>query len=196
MYMMRKKKTKIPYLLIILSLLIAAVIVVFTVSIQNSKLIKIEERIKDLEELVTAQHIYRNVIYTEIKENFFVDKRSLFTINYIVTAGVDFSKGLEIKTYKNSIRVRYPKPEILSIDADEGSIDQYFVVERFGKLKQSDYLNIVFDEKDRIREDAINAGILERADKNLKTLITGLLRQGGINNILFDSFQKDVFLED
>ncbi len=156
---------------------------------------KYEERIKNLEELVTVRQIYRNVIYTEIKEKFIVDKRTLFSINYIVTAGVDFSKGLEIEASENRILVSYPYPQIFSVDADESSIDQYFVLQRFGKLKQSDYLNIIFDEKERIRKEALDSGILERADKNLKLLITGLLKEGGIENISFDYSSWEVPLE-
>lgn len=172
----------------ILSLILVSIVVVlFFISLEyrDSKLEVYSNRIRNLEEMVTARQIYRNVIYTEIKENFIVDKRSLFTINYIVTAGVDFSDGIKIDGHMNSIRVTYPYPKIISVDADESSIDEYFSLQRFGKLKQSDYLNILYDEKVRIEEDALKGGILERADRNLQSLISGILKEGGIENIQF-----------
>ncbi len=192
---MKSWKPKKIFIIILFSLSVVLILSVFLINIQDKKLSKYEDRIKRLEELVTARQIYRNVIYSEVRENLIVDKRTLFSINYNITAGVDFSKGLEIKSNNNRIIVKYPYPEILSIDADESSIDQYFALERFGKLKQSDYLGIIYNEKERIGEDAINGGILERADKNLRVLISGLLREGGINNTVFDSFKKDAVFE-
>jgi len=170
-----------------LILVISAVMFFFlSLEYRDRKLESYSDRIKNLEEMVTARQIYRNVIYTEIKENFIVDKRSLFTIDYIVTAGVDFSDGVKIDAENNFVRVTYPYPKIISIDADESSIDEYFTLQRFGKLKQSDYLNLLYDEKIRIEEDALKAGILERADKNLQILISGILEEGGIRKIEFD----------
>jgi hypothetical protein len=161
--------------------------VFLTLGLRDRKLQAYADRIKNLEELVAARHIYRNVIYTETKENFIVDKRALFSINYIVTAGTDLSKGVEIKVTNNSIVLTYPYPEIISIDADENSIDQYFTLERFGKLKQSDYLTILYDEKSRIRDEALEGGILERADKNLQRLFRTILKEGGILDVRFEN---------
>lgn len=186
MEMMRKKISRSTIVFVLI--LIAAALMFFFLSLEyrDRKLETFERRIRNLEELVTARQIYRNVIYTEIKENLIVDKRALFTIDYIVTAGVDLSSGVRILAESNSIKVLYPRPEIFSVDADESSIDEYFSLQRFGKLKQSDYLNILYDEKIRIEEDALNGGILDRADKNLRSLIRSLLKKGGIEEILFE----------
>ncbi len=185
---MRKKKYKISALLISLSLAAAVFIVLYSLSFRNSKLTEFQNRIKGLEELVTVKQTYRNVIYREIKKNLIVDKRTLFSINYIITAGVDLSRGIKIETEGNSVIVEYSYPEIISIDADEESIDQFFVLQRFGKLKQSDYLTQIYEEKERILEESIDSGILQRADKNFRRLIEGLLKQGGIASVVF----KDV----
>jgi Protein of unknown function (DUF4230) len=187
-------KTPLLYALI----LITAAVLFFFLSLEyrDRKLELYSDRIRNLEEMVTARHIYRNVIYTEIKENLIVDKRSLFTIDYIVTAGVDFSGGVKIDTESSTVRITYPYPKILSVDADESTIDEYFSRQRFGKLKQSDYLNLLYDEKSRIEEDALNAGILERADKNLQRLISGILKEGGIEKIRFEYIKGEVGREE
>lgn len=184
---------------IIISLFAIAIALLFfflSLEYRDRKLEAYGERIRNLEEIVTARQIYRNVIYTEIKENFIVDKRSLFTIEYVVSAGVDLSTGVTIDVSNNTVRITYPNPEILSIDADESTIDEYFSLQRFGKLKQSDYLNIIYDEKERIEEDALNGGILERADKNLQNLIKGMLKESGINRFEFNHFKGELFREE
>ena len=183
---MSKKVAGISVIFSLILVICAVLFLFFSLEYRDRKLESYSDRLRNLEEMVTARQIYRNVIYTEIKENFIVDKRSLFTIDYIVTAGVDFSDGIKIDVENSSIRVSYPYPEIISIDADESSIEEYFTLQRFGKLKQSDYLNLLYDEKIRIKEDALKAGILERADKNLQRLISGILKEGGIQKIEFD----------
>lgn len=176
-----------PLFFILLIISTSLILFFISLNLRDRKLDDYAYRIKNLEELVTARHIYRNVIYTETKENFIVDKRALFAINYIVTAGVDFSHGVDLNVRNSSVIVSYPYPQILSIDADESSIDQYFTLERFGKIRQSDYLNILYDEKIRIEEEALDGGILERADKNLQRLITTMLKEGGIEDVRFEN---------
>lgn len=179
---------------IISSLLVMAFAVLFlflSLEYRDRKLDAYGDRIRNLEEIVTARQIYRNVIYTEIKEKIIVDKRSLFTIEYVVSAGVDLSTGVTIDVSGNTVHITYPYPQIFSIDADESSIDEYFSLQRFGKLKQSDYLNIIYDEKDKIEEDSLNGGILDRADKNLQNLITGILKGSGINKIEFNHVKEE-----
>jgi hypothetical protein len=188
-----RKKASFPFLYFILFSVPAVVLVLFiTLEIRDRKIEKAGLRIRNLEELVTARQIYRNVIYSEVKENLIVDKRSLFTINYIVTAGVDLSGGLSLKAESGQVVVSYPSPGILSIDADESSIDEYFALERFGKIRQSDYLDIVFDEKERIRKEALDSELLQRADKNLQRLIRGILEEQGISEIRFDRSDRGV----
>lgn len=184
---MRKKVSYTPLYYLLFALPVVAIIFLVSLEIRDKKLESVNDRIRNLEELVTARQVYRNVIYTEVKENLIVDKRSLFTINYIVTAGSDLSGGVSIKSSESGLVLTYPYPEILSIDADEGSIDEYFALERFGKLKQSDYLNIVFDEKDRIHREALESRILERADRNLQNLIKGILSEAGMTEVSFRS---------
>lgn len=179
---------------IVISLLViafAAVSLFLSLEFRDRKLEAYGERIRNLEEIVTARQIYRNVIYTEIKENLIVDKRSLFTIEYIVSAGVDLSTGVTISVSDNAVHISYSYPQVLGIDADESSIDEYFSLQRFGKLKQSDYLNIIYDEKERIEADSLNGGLLERADKNLQNLISGILKDSGINKVEFDHVKKE-----
>lgn len=187
---MRKKETSPFYYFLLFSLPVIALVILLTLEFRDRRIEEAGNQIRNLKELVTARQIYRNVIYTEVKENLIVDKRSLFTINYVVTAGVDLSSGFSLKADDNRIVVTYPYPRIFSIDADESSIDEYFALERFGRIKQSDYLDTVFDEKERIRREAVESELLERADRNLQSLISGILRDRGISDIRFEPSGK------
>lgn len=188
---MRKKFSPAFFYYLLFGLPAAALIFFVSFQIRDKKFDTANSRIRNLEELVTARQIFRDVIYTEVRENFIVDKRSLFTINYVVTAGSDLSGGISLKSKRGRISLVYPYPRILGIDADESSIDQFFSVERFGKIKQSDYLNALYDEKERIRKEALDSGILERADMNLRNLITGILKEADIDNVKFESYTKE-----
>ncbi|MBN2657008.1 MAG: DUF4230 domain-containing protein [Spirochaetales bacterium] len=187
---MRKKAPAPLNYFLLFSLPVVALVFLLSLELRDRKLEEAGDRIRNLQELVTARQIYRNVIYTEVRENLIVDKRSLFTINYIVTAGVDLSSGFSLKAEENRIVVSYSSPRIFSIDADESSIDEYFALERFGRIKQSDYLDTVYDEKERIRKEAVDSELLERADRNLQSLITGILRDRGITDIRFEHSGK------
>jgi len=187
---MRKKASSPRYFYLIFSVPVVLLVFLLSLELRDKKIEEAANKIRRLEELVTARQIYRNVIYTEVKESLIVDKRSLFTINYIVTAGVDLSSGFTLKADGNRIVVTYPYPKILSIDADESSIDEYFALERFGKIRQSDYLDKVYDERERIRTEALGSELLERADRNLQNLISRVLHDRGIENIRFQSVGK------
>jgi len=187
---MRKKASSPRYFYLIFSVPVVLLVFLLSLELRDKKIEEAANKIRRLEELVTARQIYRNVIYTEVKESLIVDKRSLFTINYIVTAGVDLSSGFTLKADGNRIVVTYPYPKILSIDADESSIDEYFALERFGKIRQSDYLNKVYDERERIRSEALGSELLERADRNLQNLISGILHDRGIEEIRYQSVGK------
>jgi len=187
---MRKKGSSPCYVYLVFSVPVVLLVFLLSLEWRDNKIEEAAHKIRSLEELVTARQIYRNVIYTEVKESLIVDKRSLFTINYVVTAGVDLSSGISLKAAGNQIVVTYPYPKILSIDADESSIDEYFALERFGKIRQSDYLDKVYDERERIRTEALGSELLERADRNLQNLISRVLHDRGIENIRFQSVGK------
>ena len=62
----------------------------------------IENQIRGILDLPTIEYIYREIIYVGQEARFLgikhLDKRLLFSIDLIVNAGVDLTKGIEIRS--------------------------------------------------------------------------------------------------
>ena len=147
----------------------------------------LEARVRRILELPTYEHIYRDVVYFDEERSYVVFKTRkavLFSVDISVQAGLDLTKGFEIKRrgFSRAIAV-VPPAEILLIDADESSIQEYFVEERFDAISRLDYYDEIDRSKEKIREDAINRGILERAQERAYRLIRGVLTSAGYERV-------------
>lgn len=150
----------------------------------------IENQIRGILELPTIEYIYREIIYIGQEARFLgikhLDKRLLFSIDLIINAGLDLSKGIEIRTISNgSVQIILPEPEILTLDADEGSIHQFFVKEWGDKISHLDYYDEIERSKSNIVTDAIERDILVKAKNNAEEMIFKLLSVYGITNVSF-----------
>lgn len=154
---------------------ILTVLVSCTQNITTSRPV-IENQIRGILELPTIEYVYREVIYVGHEAKFLgfkhIDKRLLFSINLIISAGIDLTKGIEIRNITNGdIQIILPEPEILLIDADEASIHQFFVKEWGEKVSRLDYYDEIVKSKEEIASDAIERGILLKAKNNAEELI-------------------------
>ncbi|MCF6334858.1 MAG: DUF4230 domain-containing protein [Spirochaetales bacterium] len=145
----------------------------------------IENQIKGILELPTVEYVYREVIYIGEEARFLgikhLDKRLLFSIDLIITAGVDLSKGVEIRNISGGgIQLFLPEPEILLVDADETSIYQFFVKEWGGKVSRMDYYDEIVNSKENIVKDALSREILRKAKNNTQELVSRIFSIYGI----------------
>jgi ABC-type Fe3+-hydroxamate transport system substrate-binding protein len=153
---------------------------------------EIETQIREILELPTYEHVYRDIIYVGEEATFLlfktVDKQVLFSIDVVVQAGIDFTEGLHLIPGKDKeITVRLPPAKILLIDAEEDSIHQYFIKERGEAVTRLEYYDEINRQKEKIREDAIQRGILYNAEQNAQQLITQFLRLAGFTDISFET---------
>ena len=150
----------------------------------------IENQIRGILELPTIEYIYREVIYVGQEARFLgfkhIDKRLLFSINLIISAGIDLTKGIEIRNITNGdIQIILPEPEILLVDADEGSIHQFFVKEWGEKVSRLDYYDEIVKSKKEITSNAIERGILLKAKNNAEEMILKIFSVYGIKKVDF-----------
>ena len=160
--------------------------------VSQAELVRMEDRIESLLELSTYEHIYRDLVYFGEERSFLfiktVDRAVLFSIDIRVRAGIDLAQGVTVTADRRDperIYVRLPEAEILAVDADEASIEEYFIREqggRVGLLELSDQLD---EAKEKVAEDAVDRGILDRADENARRLITGFLELAGFTEVVF-----------
>lgn len=191
-----KKRSKIrisplEILLLILSLLlIAASVYIFTGGQDRvSRTEVLEYRLRELRQLQTVSQTFRSVIYVEEKNFWRGNKQVLFTLEYVVTAGVDFSEGLQIRENPDgSIHVRMPGAEIFSSDADEATIKQMFLQEQvlLNPIRMSDYIPQVIAQGEANKQAALKGGILDLAEANARLAVMRILNLGELENVSFD----------
>ncbi len=150
----------------------------------------IENQIRSLLEIPTVEYVYREILYFDEEARFLgikhLDKRLLFSVDMVTRAGFDLSKGLEVHRIFNTLKVTLPRPEILEVDADEGSIHQFFVKEWGGKISRLDYYDELNLRKEGIRDDAVRRGILNKAKENLEGMVSRLVAGFGVESVNFE----------
>ncbi len=148
----------------------------------------IESRIRTILEMPVCEQLYRDIVYVGEEARFLgirhIDTRLLFSIEIRVQAGIDLLKGVEVRSASTGgMVVLLPEPELLLVDADESSIREYFLKE-FGKsIGRLDYYDEIEKGKERVRKEALDRGILVKAEQNARDAITGLfspLVPGGV----------------
>jgi len=174
---------------LLLSVLLLSILGSCSPKINISKPV-IENQIRGILNLPTIEYVYREIIYVGQEARFLgikhLDKRLLFSIDLIINAGIDLTKGIEIRNVSNgSIQIILPEPEILSVDADEGSIHQFFVKEWGDKISHLDYYDEIVRSKNNIEIDAIERDILVKAKNNAEDMILKLLSIYGITKVSF-----------
>ncbi len=175
----------------------AAVLILMTVLLScsgddgNSAAEALELSVRNILEIPAYEQIYRDIVYIgeEQKVLFFTttDKRLLFSVDIKIQAGIRNADNIKIELSgktgdgQKAARVYVPRSEILLVDADESSIEQYFIKEQGGDISRLDYYNEINAKKDDLVKTAIESGLLEKADSNVQKLIRGFLELSGIH---------------
>ncbi|MFP4376361.1 MAG: DUF4230 domain-containing protein [Spirochaetales bacterium] len=159
---------------------------------QDEQTIELEEQVRSLLQLATYEFVYRDLVYFGEERSFLflktVDKAVLFSIDITVRAGVDLSSEFRIlrdRWAPDRLYVQMPAAEVLSVDADETSIDEYFIRERGGRIELADLNQQLDQAKELVSEDAIERDILGKAQENAQAAIEQFLRLAGFAQIEF-----------
>ena len=176
-------------------LLLTSSIILLTTACGRFRQINYEEltgKVREILEVPTFEQVYRDIIYYGEEKKLLaikiVDKRLLFSMDVVVKAGIDFTEGLEVLPGDNAeaVTLVLPHAKILLIDADEASIHQYFVKNRGGDITLLDYYNEIDRTKERIRQDALNRGILFKAEENAVKLLRKFFGFAGFTDVEFE----------
>ncbi|MDO5523757.1 MAG: DUF4230 domain-containing protein [Bacteroidia bacterium] len=146
-------------------------------------------KIIHIQELATVKYNYTGVI--GYKDNFKIlnisvpltDKYFLLKYNGYLKAGVDFSR-IKLNIHGENVHVSMPRPQIFDIVIDENSIKVYNESENaFNPIKISDYNTALMKEKETMRKDALNQGIMNDAGRQAELAVKSLLQEMGFKNI-------------
>lgn len=146
--------------------------------------------VQRVQTLVTTRYRYRDVVFFDHRTRVLGipagQQEILFSVEMEVTAGIDLSHGVEITPDREDRRrvfVTLPAPEVLRVVTDESSIRQYLVLERFGRLDWLDISEEIQVAKTRNRRDAVDRGILSRAQAHTRAVVGNLLRAVGYDSV-------------
>lgn len=151
---------------------------------------KIEEKIVRLMELSTVKYNYTNVVEYENKVQLsginipFTNKKFILKYSGYIKAGVDL-KTIQVNLKgKDAVEITMDKAVIFDNVISEE--DVYFFDEKdsiFNKLSFKDLYVILIEEKEKMKEEVLEKGILNDAEKNGEEIITSLLEGMGFNNV-------------
>lgn len=188
----RKRKSSFSLLSILLLLagLAAAAAGVLLISGRRpdeNRIEMMEQRLRNMRRLRTVTRSYRSVIFVEERRFLKGRKEVLFSLEYEVSAGVDFSRGLEIEELSGGWRVTMPAAEVFESDAKESSIREVIRREQsyFNPITMGDYMPHIIAQGEANRQAAIDDGILDRAEINARNAVLKVLGLGGVRDVVF-----------
>lgn len=151
---------------------------------------RIEEKVVRLVELSTVKYNYTNVVEYEDKMQLsgvnipFTNKRFILKYSGYIKAGIDLST-IEINLKdKDTIEIKMDKAKVIENVIPEEEV--YFFDEKdsiFNKLSFKDLYVVLIEEKEKMKAEVIEKGILNDAEKNGTEIITSLLEGMGFENI-------------
>lgn len=154
----------------------------------NRKVVKnkiIYDKIEKVRELASAKQLYREVIYFKNTQDILWipmgKKEFLISIDYLVIAGIDISKGYKVRHIGTKTVIVLPRAEVLSIDALDSSIKEYFVKERFSSINRDDYFESIQDSKETILNGESINNLLIQSEYNAEQILKSLLYLSGID---------------
>ena len=174
-------------------LLVSLVVILICITIIAAMLIQtrknqVESRniafgLKDMGELVTQAGYFTNVqSSTSTRQLFgmdipFTTSKYIYSYDGVVKAGLDFA-GIEVQVddANRIVTVLLPEIEVLDVNIDNDSLKIYDESQSiFTPLHISDVNEAQIELKEQVRQTAIDNGILEEAEKNARTIISGFL---------------------
>lgn len=155
---------------------------------------QIATQLRNLLQLSTAEYIYRQIGYLGEEKSFLffktMDKRLLYSVNIHVLAGVDLRDELGISVEPKDPRrvtVTLPSARVLQVDADESTLHQYFARSFGGTVSWLEYGDQIAALESATKKDAIERGILDRADANARRIVGAFLTSAGFSSVDFVS---------
>ncbi len=156
-----------------------------------SQVVRVRRSITRLLQLPTYELVYRDVVYVDKSAPLsFIGiggGEALFAVDVRICAGFALETTLRLEAIgPEAVVVHLPQAEVLSVDADESSVREYFVRSPlFGGTSQADYYDALEPLKAKLVAEAVDSGLLLRAHENAKRLIEGLLRAAGLRRVEF-----------
>lgn len=188
-----KRKSKLIFLLILLSFTITSIMIYSIINnINNDKIITstvIAERLSKISELSTVKYNYSNVLALKDSKKFkdfpipFTEKSFLIKYSGYIKAGVDL-KDLDVVINEEKVNITLKKAKIF--DHVINNEDLFVYDEKssmFNKLSMQDMVNEISNEKIKVESDLLKTDFLDEANANTRLLLQGILLDMGFEDV-------------
>lgn len=146
-------------------------------------------KIDHIRELATVKYNYTGVVgYKDFMKILNInvpltEKYFLLKYSGYLKAGVDFSR-IKANINGKNVHVSMPRAQILDVVIDENSISVYGESENaFNPIKIADYNSALMKEKETMRRDAVERGLLKDAEAQAQLIVKSLLQDMEFGNI-------------
>lgn len=146
-------------------------------------------QLRELSELATTEYTLTKIVKASDDQTWykFGDRRILISCKAVVKAGIDLSelKDSDVRVNGEGISVRLPKARIVSLDIRPEDIRTEFQeVGVFRSEFSTEERNLLMQQAEaRIREQALETGILQTAQTNASLVLGNLLRNMGYKTV-------------
>ena len=184
-----KKKKRILLVLFGVILLLAIVFIVFNSS-PPARIGTLQNSIRTQGNMVLVEQEYQVAfaMYNETLGGLINSNRLLFTVNYRLRAGIDFT-DFAIERDGNIVTVHYSPPVIFSTDPRLDTLTEILARVRgvFSRIDQSHYLDDIHNRTEEINQTALKNGLNATVTRNAELFFTAQLMGLGIDaeNIRF-----------
>ena len=180
-----KLKTKLIISSLVLILIVGLILGIIGIfNNDKGKQVLLDFGFKDVGKLVT-QEWYGRIIKDESKDRKFFEKypipgtksRIIFSLDVEVIAGVEFNKiEWNLDDTKKVVNIKMPKSKIYKYYQVPNTFECYLEDESWFTNMSSEWRHKLEDEVvEEGRKQAIKLGILDKADKNAKTIIRQMI---------------------
>jgi hypothetical protein len=157
---------------------------------QEQRVAETRAQIERLQSLVTTRYRYRDIVFFERETRLLGipsgSQEILFAVEMRIHAGVNLARGFAVEMDPADparVYITLPAAEVLRVDADEQSIRQYLIRERLTRIDWLDVTDELEAAKERNRRDAVERGILERAEAQTRSIVAGLAGAAGFRTV-------------
>jgi hypothetical protein len=157
--------------------------------------------IKNVRDLATIRQNFQSIVIFEDAKAILgislpgTGRKFILKYSGTITCGNDLSKIRITERFAvNRVRVVVPRSRLLDLYADMKSIQVYDQKAGFfTSIELQDQNREIATNLEEVRQDALQSGILRRADENTRTVLASLVASLGMEaEVIFDDGEADV----
>lgn len=150
---------------------------------------ELSESVLKAAKISTVEHVYRDIIFVKEQKRFLgipvSRKEVLFSVDIRIKAGVRLDERFVEQARGKSVVLKLPVAEILSVDADEKSIQEYYHKHFGTRVSLFFYNEEIERQKEVLLDESLSRGIIEQAQNELENYLEMIYLRAGYREVRF-----------